>query len=263
MYGVYLIHVAICICFMDGIDGQPLYEDKCHVDEMSRPCNEAYSNVCVKNNPCDNGASCGLTPGGYICKCPAGWQSDHCDEDINKCDGNPCKNGGTCNNNKVAFTCSCAVGWTGTFCEVESAARCPIGWDHHGNSCYLFSKDTQSWNNSSDSCASVGASLVAIESQTEQTFIQNRLRHEFASFMWWLGGNDQFVSTDQTWYWVQTEQKINSGYTDWHRKEPDNPGQQHCLAMRKDFNYQWCDDYCPELHAYICEMTLGDLDFIG
>lgn len=41
--------------------------------------------------------------------------------------------------------------------------------------------------------------------------------------MFWLGGTDQFVP-DQTWYWVQTEQKINSGYTDWYRTEPDHPG---------------------------------------
>lgn len=41
--------------------------------------------------------------------------------------------------------------------------------------------------------------------------------------MWWLGGTDQFTS-NQTWYWVQTEQKINSGYTDWYRTEPDHPG---------------------------------------
>ncbi|XP_065921711.1 perlucin-like protein [Magallana gigas] len=153
-------------------------------------------------------------------------------------------------------------GWKYYRSRAKSAARCPIGWDHYGNSCYLFSKDTQPWNSSLDSCASVGASLVAIESQTEETFIQNRLRHEFASFMWWLGGTDQFTS-NQTWYWVQTEQKINSGYTDWYRTEPDRPGQQHCLAMRKDLNYQWCDDYCPELHGYICEITLGDLDLIG
>lgn len=41
--------------------------------------------------------------------------------------------------------------------------------------------------------------------------------------MFWLGGTDQF-SSEQTWYWVQTEQKINSGYTDWYRTEPDHPG---------------------------------------
>ncbi|XP_052693863.1 perlucin-like protein [Crassostrea angulata] len=105
----------------------------------------------------------------------------------------------------------------------ESAGGCPFGWDHHGDSCYLFSNDTQSWNSSSDICASFGASLIAIESQTEEKFIQNRLHIDFASFMFWLGGTDQFTS-DQNWYWVQTEQQINNGYTDWYQTEPDHPG---------------------------------------
>lgn len=41
--------------------------------------------------------------------------------------------------------------------------------------------------------------------------------------MFWLGGTDQFTS-DQNWYWVQTEQQINNGYTDWYQTEPDHPG---------------------------------------
>lgn len=44
-----------------------------------------------------------------------------------------------------------------------------------------------------------------------------------ASFMFWLGGTDQFQS-DSVWYWISTEQAINNGYTDWHATEPDHPG---------------------------------------
>lgn len=39
-----------------------------------------------------------------------------------------------------SFTC---VSYT------ESAGGCPFGWNHHGDSCYFFSNDTQSWNSSS------------------------------------------------------------------------------------------------------------------
>lgn len=35
--------------------------------------------ICVKDNPCVNDAICGNTLGGYICKCPAGWDGDNCD----------------------------------------------------------------------------------------------------------------------------------------------------------------------------------------
>lgn len=133
--------------------------------------------------------------------------------------------------------------------------RCPVGWERHGASCYLFSKDRLNWKDSVDSCASVGGWLVAIESKSENMFIKTRLYHEFASPYFWLGATDQFRS-DKKWYWVQTEQDINSGYKDWYHTEPDNLGKQHCLAMRKDFHYQWSNDYCNQLWGYICERPL-------
>lgn len=48
MSGLYLIQVAMCICIMDGFDGQTLYEDKCKnnsVDEIYQRFKEAYSKV--------------------------------------------------------------------------------------------------------------------------------------------------------------------------------------------------------------------------
>lgn len=44
-----------------------------------------------------------------------------------------------------------------------------------------------------------------------------------ASLYFWLGASDQFRS-DKKWYWIQTEQNLNSGYRDWYRTEPDNLG---------------------------------------
>lgn len=44
-----------------------------------------------------------------------------------------------------------------------------------------------------------------------------------ASPYFWLGATDQFRS-DKKWYWVQTEQNIDSGYKDWYHTEPDNLG---------------------------------------
>lgn len=37
-------------------------------------------NICEKDDPCENGATCGYTHGGYICKCPIGWQGDDCNK---------------------------------------------------------------------------------------------------------------------------------------------------------------------------------------
>eukprot|EP00105_Crassostrea_gigas_P027156 XP_011448399.1 PREDICTED: perlucin-like protein [Crassostrea gigas] len=138
-------------------------------------------------------------------------------------------------------------------CIQEALSHCcPVGWEQHGVSCYLFSKNKLNWKDSLNSCASVGGWLVAIESSSENVFIKSRLYHEFASPYFWIGATDQFRS-HRKWYWVRTEHTIESGYSDWYRTEPDNPGRQHCLAMRKDFHYQWSNDYCNELFGYICE----------
>lgn len=32
------------------------------------------------NNPCENGASCVNSPGGYSCQCAAGWAGAECDQ---------------------------------------------------------------------------------------------------------------------------------------------------------------------------------------
>lgn len=41
---------------------------------------QILGHICEKSNPCENDAPCGYTRGGYICKCPAGWKGDDCDE---------------------------------------------------------------------------------------------------------------------------------------------------------------------------------------
>lgn len=51
---------------------------------------EYSGNICEKDNPCGNGATCGYTRGGYIYKCPAGWEGDACDEGKFKYTMYPC-----------------------------------------------------------------------------------------------------------------------------------------------------------------------------
>lgn len=67
--------------------------------------------------------------------------------------------------------------------------------------------------------------------------------------MFWLGGTDTFGS-DQTWYWVQTEQKIYSGYTDWYRTEPDHPGTNVYFAYYS-LHVMLTDHFCLYIFADI------------
>lgn len=72
--------------------------------------------ICEKNNPCVNDAICGDTSLGYICKCPAGWEGDNCEIDVDECSKSPCGKG-TCHNEAGYFWCECPSGLSGTYCE--------------------------------------------------------------------------------------------------------------------------------------------------
>eukprot|EP00105_Crassostrea_gigas_P001767 XP_011414059.1 PREDICTED: neurogenic locus notch homolog protein 1-like isoform X1 [Crassostrea gigas] len=80
--------------------------------------NNGIGHICEKNNPCVNGATCGYTRGGYICKCPVGWQGENCDEDIDHCAISPC-NQGKCVNGEGSYSCECPSGWSGSNCEID------------------------------------------------------------------------------------------------------------------------------------------------
>lgn len=80
--------------------------------------NNGIGHICEKNNPCVNGATCGYTRGGYICKCTVGWQGENCDEDIDECANFPC-NQGRCINGEGSYSCDCPSGWSGARCEID------------------------------------------------------------------------------------------------------------------------------------------------
>ena len=47
-------------------------------------------------SPCQNEAECFLIQDSYGCLCPAGFEGQHCEEEINECNSDPCQNGGSC-----------------------------------------------------------------------------------------------------------------------------------------------------------------------
>lgn len=70
-----------------------------------------------------------------------------------------------------------------------------------------------------------------------------------ASPYFWLGATDQFRS-DKKWYWVQTEQDINSGYKDWYHTEPDN------LGTYIFFNVFLTSPYNPDAYIFISRIFI-------
>ncbi|XP_027041646.1 uromodulin-like isoform X1 [Pocillopora damicornis] len=87
-------------------------------------------NVCGKNLPCQNNATCqsGFTIKGYRCLCPPGFEGEHCEKDIDECQKNThdCHLNATCQNTNGSFVCTCSFGFNGdgrNCTDIDECAR--------------------------------------------------------------------------------------------------------------------------------------------
>ncbi|XP_076832194.1 protocadherin Fat 4 isoform X2 [Brachyhypopomus gauderio] len=135
------------------------------ISSMHRKLLEAQSNVSISHitsdpcslKPCQNGATC--TKNIHIsqdvtvlessllifvsphyaevfnCTCPAGFNGNRCESDIDECTENPCENGGTCFNRPGGFLCSCTEGFSGMRCSTVDN-ECQTVVCSNGGSCW-------------------------------------------------------------------------------------------------------------------------------
>jgi hypothetical protein len=82
-----------------------------------------------------------------------------------------------------------------------------------GNSIYLLTEASDTWDRSQLEAQSLGGNLVTINTPQEQTFLAGL----FAGRELWLGFNDAGV--EGTFKWISGE---NSAYTNWETGEPNN-----------------------------------------
>ncbi|XP_075431297.1 lactadherin isoform X2 [Ascaphus truei] len=91
-------------------------------------CSETEKGPCHPN-PCNNNAECkvlsksrrGDTFAEYVCKCPPGYDGNHCQNNKSECSTNPCKNGGICRDLYNDYACKCASPYIGKMCHKRCA----------------------------------------------------------------------------------------------------------------------------------------------
>ena len=132
-------------CTLFGPEGQCVNESSCPGNSVASDL--AFDCICPSNytganctidvnecdelgtNPCENGANCTNTNGGFMCDCPLGYTGVTCEETIefDNCIPNPCLNGGECSSGFNEFMCNCTADWNGTICDLctlENCANC-------------------------------------------------------------------------------------------------------------------------------------------
>ncbi|KAK2830728.1 hypothetical protein Q5P01_018659 [Channa striata] len=146
----------------------------------------------------------------------------------------------------------------------ETCLKCEEGWEHHGPTCYYFSTNRSSWNQSREECRGRGGDLVQIDSKEEQTFLEKKLREKMneAEDKFWIGLTDS--EEEDRWLWVDGSE-LNTSLTFWSKNEPDNwkgkngknSDGEDCVRMGEKGGAVdmkcWFDQSCNEPHRRICE----------
>ncbi|XP_003410731.2 oxidized low-density lipoprotein receptor 1 [Loxodonta africana] len=74
---------------------------------------------------------------------------------------------------------------------------CPQDWFWHEENCYLFSSSPYNWEKSQETCLSLDAHLLKINSTDDLEFIQKASAH--SNFPFWMGLS--FRKPKNSWFW--------------------------------------------------------------
>ena len=117
----------------------------------------------------------------------------------------------------------------------------------------------KTWEKSQEICNKYNASLVAIQSQQEQSILQT-----------FLGQFNQHPQFGGLWYWTSGHRDsngklkwMNNGneivYTNWEGGQPNNSG--NCIAIygsnNSNYNRKWYDVDCNTNLNVVCEFPLN------
>ncbi|XP_061679987.1 immune-related, lectin-like receptor 4 isoform X2 [Syngnathoides biaculeatus] len=140
---------------------------------------------------------------------------------------------------------------------------CDTGWELNGESCYRFSTDKFTWEQSQNKCRLEDAQLVKIDSRDEQIFVERKLRDKMSSLedKFWIGLTDS--EREGRWLWTDGS-ALDPSLSFWSGKEPDNWPQgdevgEDCARMGEKNGAAdlrcWFDQACRNPHKRVCEKT--------
>nr|AJA37897.1 C-type lectin [Littorina littorea] len=133
--------------------------------------------------------------------------------------------------------------------------QCPRSWTLHGeSSCYKYISTATTWQAAKVQCENMGASLVEIDSQAENSFVFKMVNSKGAKEAW-LGLSDL---GEEGVFLLPSGQL--PAFTKWHSGEPnDSSNREDCAEFmpgRSDFSDRWNDAPCGSRNPFVCEQHL-------
>uniref|UniRef100_F6SRV5 Natural killer cells antigen CD94 n=1 Tax=Ornithorhynchus anatinus TaxID=9258 RepID=F6SRV5_ORNAN len=114
---------------------------------------------------------------------------------------------------------------------------CPGDWIGFRDSCYLFSNDRKNWRDSKSACAARNSSLLWIDNQEEQVFL------EFFSLYAWIGLSRN--EPGNSWKWEDGTDFSNHQFTIIKIQTEGN-----CVFQSARYYYE---GNCEDLEFFVCK----------
>jgi hypothetical protein len=129
------------------------------------------------------------------------------------------------------------------------------------DACFVLCRaPAATWNTARGSCTSWGGDLVSLAATEEDQCVRDVLTAQLPSGDAWIGYHQPSGGSPGTgWVWRDGS---GAGHTNWH--PPDQPddqngsenGQENCADMETGWSWEWNDDDCNGVQAYVCERPL-------
>uniref|UniRef100_A0A8W8IGJ3 C-type lectin domain-containing protein n=1 Tax=Magallana gigas TaxID=29159 RepID=A0A8W8IGJ3_MAGGI len=135
--------------------------------------------------------------------------------------------------------------------QPEETIECPGVWEENDGSKYCFVISKADWDLAERKCSMMGGHLVAIESESEDKWIYERLNFYTnitgPDAKWWSGGTDK--DSEDFFYWQHSRQNLT--FEKWNLGDPSGDKDENCLLLL--LLDHWQDYPCSDEYSFICE----------
>ena len=137
-------------------------------------------------------------------------------------------------------------------CELAAGMK-----ECHGDSCYELQAQANDKDVPAERCEKRGGYPVEINSQEEQTFVENFINRAVSKYYIkygvWIGANDK--DSEGNFVWQHGGTSVDDGFSNWARGQPDDKGAQDCAELSKSKGWKWMDIRCSYYESFqvLCE----------